>query len=111
MAKCRLKETKFLNLYGRGKEFEERYKRRKRSGDCTEMHEKMLVSYHKNMELVKLAIDAVEHKPYKQLLYMRFVLLMNTTEIAEELNDSPENVARKMYRAIHAVTVPEGVID
>ena len=111
MRKYKLKETEVLDLYRRGKLFEQRYERRNAAGDCTEMHEKMLIAKHEDMELVQQAIEAVKNNTYRELLQYRFILLMTPEEIGAELKQNPETVARKIYRAIHAVKVPEGGIE
>lgn len=109
MAKCRKDVTRFLDRYRLGVLFLERYERRKAAGECTVAHERMKGLRMEEMELVEEAINAVQNESYRQLLYYKYISLLDYYEIGKLVNRKPENVQRAIYRAVKLIKIPEGV--
>lgn len=101
--------TRFLDKYRKGVIFLERYERRKASGECSVNHERLRGLHLESMELVEEAINGVAYEPYRNLLYYRFIKLLDYSEISKLVNSKPETVSRTIYRAINKITIPEGV--
>lgn len=102
-------ETRFLDKYRKGVIFLERYERRRASGECSIAHERLKGVHLENMAIVEEAINAVAYEPYRNLLYYRFIKLLDYSEISKLVNSKPETVSRAIYRAIKKITIPEEV--
>jgi len=109
MAKPRLDKTKFLDRYRVGVVFLERYERRKASGDVTIVLERAKGLHLEEMAQVEEAINAVRYEPYKNILYARYISLLDYYTIGKQVNQTPQTVQRRIYRALKYIEIPEGV--